>query len=70
MVAETRHPTVIDAKYELVFLLLNQCIEKWQLLIPAVRRSGEDAESRKRNHLKFRWIPAFAGMTGLGHIPE
>ena len=33
--------------------------ERGQLVIP-----GEDPESRKRDHLKLLWIPAFAGMTG------
>ena len=39
--------------------------ERGQLVIP-----GEDPESRKRNHLKLLWIPAFAGMTRLGYIPQ
>ena len=32
--------------------------ERGELVIP-----GEDPESRKRDHLKFRWIPPFGGMT-------
>ena len=45
-----RHPTIIDANYELELLLLNQCIEKWQLVIP-----GEDPESGIRNPLDSRF---------------